>query len=140
MRHLSTLLVLGAVGVSLGCEALPPTADAQARHDGVRAIQQATTEEVDADQMQGAIEEPPEAEEGTTASAEPMASVAPTTMMSENRQIQQRRFWGRGRGRWARGGWYQNRWFGRRFWRNTWWDPFFSGTRVVYVRVPTVIY
>ncbi|MBO9539049.1 hypothetical protein J7643_00470 [bacterium] len=133
MKRLSSLLVLGAIGMSVGCAEQPTAVDNTKRHEGSRAIaQQAMAEQVDPDQMVGALEEPAEEDEEITATAS-----APVMMATDRQIMQRRRF--RGVGRWRNGGWWQSRWYGRRFWQNTWWDPYFTGTRVVYVRVPTVV-
>ncbi|MNY04791.1 hypothetical protein D3C86_1374870 [compost metagenome] len=134
MKRLSSLLVLGAIGMSVGCAEQPAAVDNAKGHEGLRAIaQQTTIEQVDPDQMTGAVEAPAEDDEETTATANT------GTMSQTDRQIMQRRRF-RGVGRWRNGGWWQSRWYGRRFWQNAWWDPYFTGTRVVYVRVPVVVY
>jgi len=122
-KRLSSLLVIGVVGMTLGCAEQPTAVNKTVDHDGTLAIAQQAQEEVDPDQMPGALEEPAEAE-----------------VSAQSRSVQQRfpvrRSWARGswgpRGRWVGGGWAGNRWYGRRFWRNTWWDPFNVGNRIVY--------
>jgi|GEM_PF-6850551 len=123
LKRLSSLLAIGAVGMTLGCAQQPNTVNTTLGQDGSFAIQQAEAqEEVDPDQMTGAIEEPAEEME--------------TQSFSLQQRVVVRRTWARGHwgpnGRWVGGGWAGNRWYGRRHWRNTWWDPHNVRGRIVY--------